>query len=364
MPSDKTCIGIIGGTGRVGTLIVDYLLNQQDCPEILVGGRTSPDKTQILNKYSDKPLRYYCFDYNNENDLDAFCSQCVIIINTAGPSYMINDKIALAALKNKSHYIDVGGYGRLYKMLEPYDNTIKSQNLCFIIGAGWMPGLSGVFSKSIIEKYSNEYDATIFKIYYGAVDNWSYNSSYDLAVSSMEDTRPYKYSYGEIQQVSAATCTSNKTFPFIGYKKICVPSFDEQLSLVAKSLKHVKEISSYVMVNDFLSMCKYMFIKTFYKHRLDKAAFMLHKDYIRLVNKENRWGSVICRVLLRGKTERIHYLYTNNNLLYTAVPAVVATNYILNDKMKVGLNCLCDSVNCNSFMADVEQYGIKQFSYV
>lgn len=57
-----------------------------------------------------------------------------------------------------------------------------------------------------------------------------------------------------------------------------------------------------------------------------------------------------------------YYLYTKNNLLYTALPAVITTQYILEGKTKIGLNCLCDSLNCQSFMSDLDFYGIK-YSY-
>ena len=51
-----------------------------------------------------------------------------------------------------------------------------------------------------------------------------------------------------------------------------------------------------------------------------------------------------------------------NSYLYTALPAVITTQYILEGKTKIGLNCLCDSLNCQSFMSDLDFYGIK-YSY-
>ena len=80
---------------------------------------------------------------------------------------------------------------------------------------------------------------------------------------------------------------------------------------------------------------------------------------------ENKWGSVICQVSKiepERKIDTFYYLYTKNNLLYTALPAVITTQYILEGKTKIGLNCLCDSLNCQSFMSDLDFYGIK-YSY-
>ncbi len=75
-----------------------------------------------------------------------------------------------------------------------------------------------------------------------------------------------------------------------------MPSFDEQLTQLATSLKQIRKISTFIMLNDYISMGKFMFIKTFYKHKLNKATLMLQNDYQRLVKKENKWGSVICQV--------------------------------------------------------------------
>lgn len=173
--------------------------------------------------YNSERLKYNQMNYNNDVELDNFCSQCLLVINAVGPSFKINDKIALHALRNNCHYIDIGGYGILRDLLKPYEKSIEAQKLCFIIGVGWMPGISGVFSKTIIETHLNSPENTNFNIYYGAVDNWSYSSTYDLAASSMGKTRSYVYSHGKEIQVSPFRYTHHKFFPFIGHKKICMP---------------------------------------------------------------------------------------------------------------------------------------------
>lgn len=358
-------IGIIGGTGTIGSIIVKYLLQLQTHFHVLIGGRRSIKEISMSTFYNSERLKYNQMNYNNDVELDNFCSQCLLVINAVGPSFKINDKIALHALRNNCHYIDIGGYGILRDLLKPYEKSIEAQKLCFIIGVGWMPGISGVFSKTIIETHLNSPENTNFNIYYGAVDNWSYSSTYDLAASSMGKTRSYVYSHGKEIQVSPFRYTHHKFFPFIGHKKICMPSFDEQLTQLATSLKQIRKISTFIMLNDYISMGKFMFIKIFYKHNLNKATLMLQDDYQRLVKKENKWGSVICQVSKiepERKIDTFYYLYTKNNLLYTALPAVITTQYILEGKTKIELNCLCDSLNCQSFMSDLDFYGIK-YSY-
>ena len=129
----------------------------------------------------------------------------------------------------------------------------------------------------------------------------------------MGKTRSYVYSHGKEIQVSPFRYTHHKFFPFIGHKKICMPSFDEQLTQLATSLKQIRKISTFIMLNDYISMGKFMFIKIFYKHNLNKATLMLQDDYQRLVKKENKWGSVICQVSKiepERKIDTFYYLYT------------------------------------------------------
>lgn len=216
-------IGIIGGTGTIGSIIVKYLLQLQTHFHVLIGGRRSIKEISMSTFYNSERLKYNQMNYNNDVELDNFCSQCLLVINAVGPSFKINDKIALHALRNNCHYIDIGGYGILRDLLKPYEKSIEAQKLCFIIGVGWMPGISGVFSKTIIETHLNSPENTNFNIYYGAVDNWSYSSTYDLAASSMGKTRSYVYSHGKEIQVSPFRYTHHKFFPFIGHKKICIP---------------------------------------------------------------------------------------------------------------------------------------------
>lgn len=339
MPNEKN-VGIIGGTGTIGTLIVEYLTPLLDGHTLLVGGRRAVEEVSFSRDRGYK-LKYCQMDYQKDTDLDNFCARCLIVINAVGPSLKTGDKIALCALKNNCHYIDIGGYDILYNLLVPHEKTIHSQKRCFVIGAGWMPGVSGVFPKFIIENHLGNPGKTKFRVYYGAVDNWSYSSAYDLAMYSMGEAQSYVYSYGKRKVVSPLRYAHRVSFPFIGHKKICLPSFGGELTKLALSLKQINEVSSFVMVNDYTSMVKFMFLKAFYKNKPDKAALMLQSDYKRLVEKENKWGSVICQVSESNKARSgdfFYYLYTNNNLLYTALPAVIAVQYILNNKVRNGMS--------------------------
>ena len=101
-----------------------------------------------------------------------------------------------------------------------------------------------------------------------------------------------------------------KSFSFLLQRKICIPIFDNQLVKVASTHNHVKEFSTYVMVNDFISMLKFMWISIFYKKRLGQAAKLLEKDYKRLVKRKVNGGLlyVLC-LLRRAVLRKILYAY-------------------------------------------------------
>ena len=49
--------------------------------------------------YNSERLKYNQMNYNNDVELDNFCSQCLLVINAVGPSFKINDKIAFTCIK-------------------------------------------------------------------------------------------------------------------------------------------------------------------------------------------------------------------------------------------------------------------------
>ncbi|MDB0717097.1 saccharopine dehydrogenase NADP-binding domain-containing protein [Bacteroides xylanisolvens] len=82
-------IGIIGGTGTIGSIIVKYLLQLQTHFHVLIGGRRSIKEISMSTFYNSERLKYNQMNYNNDVELDNFCSQCLLVINAVGPSFKI-----------------------------------------------------------------------------------------------------------------------------------------------------------------------------------------------------------------------------------------------------------------------------------
>lgn len=91
-------IGIIGGTGTIGSIIVKYLLQLQTHFHVLIGGRRSIKEISMSTFYNSERLKYNQMNYNNDVELDNFCSQCLLVINAVGPSFSWSLNVLLLSI--------------------------------------------------------------------------------------------------------------------------------------------------------------------------------------------------------------------------------------------------------------------------
>lgn len=183
MASTTITIGVLGGYGRVGFATCRYCLNIPGC-QVLVGGR---DAEKLAASVADLgPLAAGVpVDIFDPAALDAFCAQCDLLVNTAGPAAKIGDRVARAALRRGIHYIDASGTEALYAELEHSLSDIRAKGLTFIIAAGIFPGLSGVYPAYIADSQFDSVDH--MEICFASEgDTLSFNAAYDV-VSSLED---------------------------------------------------------------------------------------------------------------------------------------------------------------------------------
>lgn len=89
-------VGILGGTGEIGKRVVKLLENQY---ELLVSYHSVKPSVTAHNQYIQ-------LDVDISDDLESFCSQCSIIVNCAGASFVNGEKIARAAAKYHIPVVD------------------------------------------------------------------------------------------------------------------------------------------------------------------------------------------------------------------------------------------------------------------
>lgn|GEM_PF-297167 len=137
-------IGILGASGSVGSAALACL--QGDSNLVLRAAYYSrapqqPDKRRTTWS------RVNIYD---ESALARFCSECTVVLNTAGPSIVIADHIARAADQAGAHYVDAFGGCLLAKRLQ---ERPLSTGRCVIHSAGIYPGLSELLPRWLADTH-------------------------------------------------------------------------------------------------------------------------------------------------------------------------------------------------------------------
>ncbi|WP_243858958.1 NAD-dependent epimerase/dehydratase family protein [Actinomyces sp. ZJ308] len=132
-------IGVIGSHGAVGRMLVE-LLRRSGC-EVVCANRTrrTPDEGSFL------------VDARNAAGVREFAQGCGVVVNCAGPSYIIRDSVA-GALPSGTIYVDPFG-GSVF-------NDYDGQCAC-VINAGCTPGLSGLLARYVARRLDRCVSVTV-----------------------------------------------------------------------------------------------------------------------------------------------------------------------------------------------------------
>ncbi|MEU6038467.1 saccharopine dehydrogenase NADP-binding domain-containing protein [Actinomadura sp. NPDC047616] len=141
-----TTIGVLGGSGAVGRVVVDRLAAWEPGGRLRVGGRDPRRAAAACAQVTGAGAEPVRVELNDDAELRAFCTGCDVVVNCAGPSYQVLDRVARAALAAGAHYVDAAG------------DVVAADALCdghapglgdraALFSAGLMPGLSGLLPR-------------------------------------------------------------------------------------------------------------------------------------------------------------------------------------------------------------------------
>ncbi|WP_445354151.1 saccharopine dehydrogenase NADP-binding domain-containing protein [Microbulbifer sp. EKSA008] len=157
-------IAILGGYGDVGAAVTGYL-QSLELGAMRIGGRNA--HKQPLS--SDSVISYQTVDYLDAASLDQFVSGCEVLINCAGPSHLIGDRVAKVAAQVGAAYIDVAGDEALYEQLD--GSYYQSHGLTAVLSAGLQPGLSSLLPRWLAEQEFSQVESLIS--YFGLRDRFT-----------------------------------------------------------------------------------------------------------------------------------------------------------------------------------------------
>ncbi len=167
-----TIFGVVGGYGATGREVAAELW--KSCVgEILIGGRDL-GKAQAVAARFDHRASATQLDVLDSRSLDDFCSRCSIIVNCAGPTTVLQDRVAQAAFRRRCHYVDPGGFSFLKQRLLPNSREIADLGLSFVLSAGWVPGMTEVlpvYADAQARTRMDEVESV--SMYFGDSSEWS-----------------------------------------------------------------------------------------------------------------------------------------------------------------------------------------------
>ena len=166
-------VAVLGGTGVVGQAAV-RMLTRLGIEDLRVGAR---EVTRIESSALPPGAERRRVDAGDPDSLAEFCAGTRLVLNCAGPSYLMLDRVARAALAAGSDYVDVSGDGPTYRLLE--GSPLVRPGRTAVLSAGMLPGLANVVPRLL----ADDLTGARLVVYAGGIEPFAAASAGDLALS-------------------------------------------------------------------------------------------------------------------------------------------------------------------------------------
>jgi hypothetical protein len=147
-------IGVLGATGGVGQAAVRALRDtrlwtREREVNLRLGARDADRLRRLADRLPQPPgeteTETSAVDILDERSLRAFCDGCAVVLSCAGPSYLIGDRAARAALDAGADFVDASGYDPVHAQLSALDLAARGRTA--VLSAGIYPGLSSLLPR-------------------------------------------------------------------------------------------------------------------------------------------------------------------------------------------------------------------------
>ena len=135
---------VLGGYGSVGKVIVADLATSQDVSAVLIGGRDSHKAMDLVTFLSNEKISFHRIDLQKESAIEEALRGIDVVVNATTREY--NLPVMAAALRQRTHYLDLGGMFHITKKQLEMDHQFADAGLTALLCMGSCPGLSNVFA--------------------------------------------------------------------------------------------------------------------------------------------------------------------------------------------------------------------------
>jgi hypothetical protein len=230
-----TRVGVVGATGRVGMAVLRDL-NRLNI-DVVAAGRSRDRVAAALGSLGDSNAQPVELDLFDAARLEDFCRDVELVINCAGPSGVVLDRVISAAARTKRPAVDPGGYDPVLARLETIEKEFGRAGAPIVVGAGLLPGLSGLYPRWVVEKGDAAPDR--LDIFYAGTDAWAPSSAWDI-IQSLGDfgaeRPPSYYADGKLKAVPFRRAFRTVSLPQPVGRVRGLLVYTEELGRLAKSL--------------------------------------------------------------------------------------------------------------------------------
>lgn len=322
-------IGIMGANGAVGSAAARLLQDQQ----VKLGSLTQGARV----------------DASSKDSLCSFMEGCDVVLNCIGPSCEFSQGIANAAVDANVPLVDVAGEAPLAYAIDNLKPEIP-----LIIGAGMLPGLSGLALRYLVDiSPAAKWGVTAFS---GGLQSVSPAASRDL-IASVAEQEGYGLGgcalrNGEIAQAPRSESVPPQVYPA---GSTAYPFLTEEARALAGEL-HIQNLTwSNVLVGDAMKQ-----VMTHLQGAdKDEAAVKLQ-----LASKASLVAAQEFYAIVLASSDDALVITAIDGYGLTAQVAVLALRAILDGIVDAGAHFACDVLNPARVLRAVDDAGFAAVSQV
>lgn len=180
LTSRFAAFGVIGGSGSTAKAVAKELRRSTD-QRILIGARNLASVEAIAADLG-AAVSAVRVDIRDTRSLEDFSGRSSVVVNCGGPVCELQDRVAQAALRTRSHYVDVAGLTVVREGMMAHHQEVGDRGLSCVVSAGWLPGISELLPAYSLDLAKTRMDVVqSVAIHFGDSGEWSNNALRDAA---------------------------------------------------------------------------------------------------------------------------------------------------------------------------------------
>jgi hypothetical protein len=173
-------VAVLGASGVVGTAAVQAL-HAAGVHGLRLGARRTDALTAAGSGRLGPETEVVAVDLDRPDRLARFCAGCAVVLNCAGPSYLVRARVAEAALDAGADYVDVAGDEPAYGDLS--GRHLAALGRSAVLSAGMLPGLSGLIPRWLAARQPDAPHGGGLTVWSGGLERCSRTVAADLVLS-------------------------------------------------------------------------------------------------------------------------------------------------------------------------------------